>query len=1565
MATLADCIRQFGPLLNREDVEQLQREGGDSIEGINRFIDRLNRQRTAILERIREAGGDPAQFEDRLSLDEIEFNEFLSGPEREEELAFARWVAETPWHEIKRQYNNLSRTTNSHEETFYGKVLSADAARELWPPYRRDRSTANRFHEPASAIIKKLYRERLAELALAGEIWLFTAGGPAAGKSSGLGLSEWAETAALVLDGTLSKVGSALAKLEPALESGREVAINYVYRDPIASLAGAVERATDTGRVVDLGVVIGTHIGAANTIKELYNRYEGDPRVHFELTDNNHGFGAARPMTISEIPELSRAELMAEGRARLKEWLDDGTIDRKLYDRFLGQEGADRATAPEVAQQEDGGIRREDEAAAPQPVPDRDGAQPPELFSRPEPQPEASPEVTRRRAQYRLALAPAIRQLAGTVDVNVVATTAELPGDSVPADVEGMYRTGQNEVWLVAENLPTADRAKRVLAHEALGHLAMERQPEFAQVLDAVKNLKSIGNRTVRQYAEKVAKTQGLLDENTEAKEILANMVEAGERSSTIDRAVAGVRRLLRRLGLELDYTEADIRELLARAARDLYVSAADKQRALANLPVQQQILADPNAVASAINAAIDEIWAAAELQDYLTEAHSELNRLEEAGHDPERVTELRRALFRARRAAPEGEPLYSRAIHADPEIEAIRARIMPPAAEDIKIADRFRGLRDRLRSTEFTAIKQGLVDSAASVEELEKGLFGKVLDASESAYKAVLATKNLGSVMAAVMHRGIPVLRNGVFSPQKGRKGFIEIFSPITQHADGNLLPLWELYAVARRADRLIGEKNIDGTAREKLLTREEIDRALELGTQYPEFETAFREWNKFNSQAIDLAIKTGVINAEEAAVWRRNDYVPFYRAMEDIEFEGAEGPRPRGRRIEGVRPGIRRLTGSDKPLGHVFENMVMNTAYLIDASFKNEAMQRVVAMADGVAMERIPMAWEAVRIRDGDMARALMRAGLIVGRGETQTDMFNNALTQVRAMTPEQKAHWSKVFRRVAPKGDDVVSVMIGGKPVYYRVHDPLLLRTVGNLGARQWGGVMNIFRFAKRTLTGAVTIDPAFMLANFVRDTLSSWVVADTAKAAPPILEAVRGAQAAWSEDEDTLAIMMAGAGGGGFYDHNPADVRKMLAKKLPKGRVDSFANSVLTPRGLWRFWQKVGNAAEQANRVAKFRQVIREGGSVAEAAYQARDILNFSMSGDYAAMQFLVQTVPFLNARIQGLYRLWRGGRENPVGFAMKGGAIVAATLALLLRNMDREEYEELPEWDKDTYWHFFVGDEHFRLPKPFEVGAMFATVPERMVRAAAGRDDWDLFGERIWKMTAETLQFNPIPQLIKPGFEQYANRSMFTGNPIVPFHLEGLQPEAQYDHWTSETLREWAKLVPDVPGTEWLRSPKRLEAAIRGYTGAVGMYVLGVSDSIVRRAAGHPERPTKPIYDYPVVTRFWRNPQPRSSKYTSELYDMLKEADALYRTMNAYRQQGRLQEASELYAEGRGKLAARKHLHAIATRVREINRQMKIVQFSNASAEKKREAMDRLNRAKLEAVRQVAAVSDLF
>ena len=1294
----------------------------------------------------------------------------------------------------------------------------------------------------------------------------------------------------------------------------------------------------------------------------------------------------------------------------------------------------------------------------------------------------------------------------------------EATGITADGSVKGVWEQGTNRVHLIAENLGKGEALKTAV-HEVFGHLAIERFPAGERAIQSVRQQIEAGAAWTKPYVDEIAPLYGNITSDEMAREVIALMAEKGEKNGIMSKLIAGLRGFLRKMGVDIDWTEAELRELIARSARALKQEAIKARPKLAKLTPassDQDILEAIEEQFPANVVALDAYVALRAARDRATgeqaaELDAEIASMEGAKQEGDTTLRLKKPLrsageptieldrkrypirdangklvaetpeqqrnfwrwFRGSKVAdargrplrvfhgtlseniegfkpgddgagwfavdPEVADIFAQssrdstvypvylaltnpldtrtpagketlhklvdfdaaatiaeqlaphgydgmiaeefpgkttylafrpeqiksaignrgtfdakdprilfrkgAAAADPKVQAILDRVMVKPPEAMTMRDRARELWQKITNTSALELKQGFIDSFASIEALERNANnGALRDAADSAYKAALATKNLSSVMAGVMLKGVPQFKNGAYQPAPGRKGIIDIFDPLTKHKDGNLLSQWEGYAAARRASRLIKEKNVDGSSRENLFTQEEIDTLLTLEKKYPEFAKVFDEWQVFNKQVLDLAQEAGIVDPETRVLWERNDYVPFYRVAEELG-DKSKGPSTGGG-LANQRSGIRQLKGGEAQLGNVFENMMMNTAHLIDASFKNRAMQRIVELGTGTAMEKVDLDWEAVKFNDAQLASALRKAGI-----------------EVDSMNKAQREHWSTLFRRIAPKGPNIASVMVNGKPEYYEVTDPLVLQSIAGLGYDNFADVFGLFRGSKKLLTGAITADPAFMMANFVRDTLSNWVISDAST--KPMIDAVKALKATLKDDPDLVQLMMAGAGGGGFYDSAPEDIRKLIASRVPPNQQSAFLDSVVGPKNIWRLWRKIGAATENANRIATFRAVLDAGGTVAEAAYQARDVLNFGMAGNFGAMRWLTQSVPFLNARVQGLYRLYRGARDNKRAFFTKGLMLTAATMALALTNEDDDRYEELPEWDKDTYWHLFLGDEHYRIPKPFEIGALFSTIPERMYRTAAGRDSSRILGERMFQMFSDTFAFNPVPQLVKPIIEQYANRSMFTGSPIVGMAEQPLQPEAQFTPWTSETMQELAKAMPDF-APAWLRSPKRLEAALRAYTGAIGMYILGASDQVVRTALGYPEEPQRKLYDLPVVSRFWKDPDPRHTKYADELYSMMDEANAISSTVNRYTRERRFEEAAELRTANKDKLAVRVRLNRLGTQVRNVNNQIRLIQLDrNMDAATKRTRIDALVDRKNDITREVARYSDIF
>ena len=128
--------------------------------------------------------------------------------------------------------------------------------------------------------------------------------------------------------------------------------------------------------------------------------------------------------------------------------------------------------------------------------------------------------------------------------------------------------------------------------------------------------------------------------------------------------------------------------------------------------------------------------------------------------------------------------------------------------------------------------------------------------------------------------------------------------------------------------------------------------------------------------------------------------------------------------------------------------------------------------------------------------------------------------------------------------------------------------------------------------------------------------------------------------------------------------------------------------------------------------------REG--LQRSAAAAREIsIDFARHGTKTA--FLRQAAAFWNARLQGYDRLARAARKNPARFAAKAFGII--TLPSLLEyqlNRDDPDYWEQPQWKRDLFWLFRLTDDgpFLAIPKPFELGLIFGTLPVRVLDAYA-------------------------------------------------------------------------------------------------------------------------------------------------------------------------------------------------------------------------------------------------------
>ncbi|WP_447926110.1 LPD38 domain-containing protein [Vreelandella sp. EE27] len=450
-------------------------------------------------------------------------------------------------------------------------------------------------------------------------------------------------------------------------------------------------------------------------------------------------------------------------------------------------------------------------------------------------------------------------------------------------------------------------------------------------------------------------------------------------------------------------------------------------------------------------------------------------------------------------------------------------------------------------------------------------------------------------------------------------------------------------------------------------------------------------------------------------------------------------------------------------------------------------------------------------------------------------------------------------------------------------------------------------------------------------------------------------------------------------GHLYGNNPDELRAQLTRNMRDAKI--VAGPAMVPnlmRGGWAKWNDLNNVTENLNRAAIYQQNQDKGGL--RAAFESRDLIDFSAHGAWPAVRILIDIVPFLNARIQGLDKIYRSGMKPGASVLAKAfgkgeasvtdkqaaarfwtvtGAVTAATIALYLHNQNDEEYQKLEEWQKDTYWFFRVGNQAFFIPKPFEVGAI-ATQAERITEQFTdNKATGALFRQRLMHMMTDTFSFSPVPQMMQPALDIYANYDAFTGRPIGGMGMDRLSPElrrrsstSKAGEWISAGLNKTLGAIGNPDQNPFALSPVQVDHLIGGYLGQVGTWAASSGDIAWRVASGE-ENPARRWYEYQPVRRFYRNlgDEDRYTKYGTIFYDGLREANRAYADAKELREMGRLADASELATSKRELLALRQPLNRAQRRLSTINQRIDLVRRSNPDAEVKRQRIDRLSAVK--------------
>lgn len=738
---------------------------------------------------------------------------------------------------------------------------------------------------------------------------------------------------------------------------------------------------------------------------------------------------------------------------------------------------------------------------------------------------------------------------------------------------------------------------------------------------------------------------------------------------------------------------------------------------------------------------------------------------------------------------------------------------------------------------------------------------------------------------------KAITLLQHG--DPERGIPSLKSIFQKVGK----DKLKDFSAFLVALREKDIYDfnsklQKGEEGAALKA--TMDPIDAGMtirELAKKHPEFVEAAKDLYRFQQHLIDELVNAGMLSAKAAADMRKRwpHYVPFQRIV-----DGIDAPSVGGKKFVNVGNTIQKFKGSSRDIVDPLESVISNTFRVVSAIERNKVGQSFVKLSRMKGM--------------GDLCEEV----------------------------------------KGTPKAtDSTFYVWEDGKKKTYAT-SPELLKALKMTNEEGMSMLVKVLRVPAGFLRSGATLSPEFILRNPVRDMVSASLYSKHGFI--PVWDTVRGLSLYLKKGKEYWDYMNSGAAQSSMVsldrDYLHGQMRDLLKKKSV---LSMCANPIEALRAF-------SEATEMATRLAEFDLAKngytgignrlfgkdRKPLSNTEAGIEARDVtLDFGRHGK--STQSLNQTIAFFNAAIQGTDKMIREFKAHPGQMTMKTFmGITVPSLVLWYLNKDDPRYQELPQWQKDIFWVIPGKDTLYKIPKPFELGILFGTVPERMMQymydKEKGRNGpgFKGLGVSIWSNLAPSF----IPTGLLPAIEWISNYSFFMGRNIVPLSQSKLPDRQQYGPYTSYLARK--------VGNSFNLSPRKIDNTIQD----VGGNLAALGNSLIDQAAGLSEtRPAKRASEMPGVRGFTATPY-ASSDSVQRLRDDFSQQEKLYNEFKMTKQK----------PEGYDGAKYMKYKAAMDSMNNTYRAERKIMESKRLNSAQKRERIDRIKMQQTNIARRALGLS---
>ena len=674
---------------------------------------------------------------------------------------------------------------------------------------------------------------------------------------------------------------------------------------------------------------------------------------------------------------------------------------------------------------------------------------------------------------------------------------------------------------------------------------------------------------------------------------------------------------------------------------------------------------------------------------------------------------------------------------------------------------------------------------------------------------------------------------------------------------------------------------------------------------------------------------------------------YIPFERVMD-------QNTSAIGSKKMGSKQTIKKIKGSTRDIINPLESIIKNTFNMINAAERNRVG---LAIADLSKLDKSGRFVE--HLKDKKLTN--------IWSYKDPLDNTKNILTQSRLK-------------------DDEILVYRNGSPEIYKV-DPDVARVInGYSNSIDKIEALNFLKFFTKTLrAGATGLNMAFAIKNLLRDNIFAFLSSKSGYI--PFKSSIKNAKIAITKDKAYWELKKAGGSQVSFVSTDRDAMAKAIddltetnylnrvwnrAKQVydSAGKLDIKATnkniSLLLDRVL-DLPSIISETSELSTRIGEFRKAMtgkewtRE--NMEKAGFASREVtLDFAKGGIYS--KTINQFKAFFNANLLGAEKVYNILTDKHSALKAVWSLGTLGILTALL-NYDFEngredpDIQEVLQVQKDTNWVFKMWgtDIIVRLPKPQQIG-FISTMFEQMTTGILDnlnkneRDEvinnmFNAFTRELnmptsWGDVAQTLS----PTMVTPIVENWANKSMYFGTPIVPAYAEGALPEYQYNDRTTELSKAISRTIGGFIGKRNTLAPAKIENLVRGWFGGVGNFVYNIVDSTARGLGviPNPPKPKDTLEDVAFIRSFTiRHPTGGSASVT-KWYDEYEKRNEL---LKSYDIAGKKFDVASM--ETLAKYQIYKDLNPIQRELSKISANIRtIYNMPNMSADEKRQTIDSLN-----------------